>query len=287
MSPEHYRLQSIFHISAFGNWQEGLGFFSSFMVLIGILIYSLADQVLAQKFENSDTRGCTKKCKKCTLIMYKIGSILLLAGLIITGCFQQTFNKPGHNIGLSLLCAGFVMMVIDDLCYCLGNSCKCQFYCCCLRTLTSVGVAQLILSILIFFMVVAFAVFHIMSKNEWNKGKVAALKRHNLTSLSECPGKTMNDWLNGEIYPNFYPCKSKSLWEPDDPGWEFYEISAYLEITLFSLMILYTFTYCWLLNPEKVELPKCLQNSQIKNGPYDSIESGGPDHVAAQSETIM
>ena len=301
MSPEHYRLQTIFHISAFGNWQEGLGFFSSFLVLIGILMYSLADQVLIQKIENSNCQGPGKKYK-FTLVLYKIGSFLVLAGLVITGCFQQSYNKPGHNIGLVLVAIGFVLMFINDLWFCKQNKLR-------------VGCAQFCLFIVVLVCAVAFAGCHFKSKHEWNKGKDEAIEKkrksfnssafqtcpvgvfqnwlqrnetnynnyefgckigtseskiykiscqrqemHDWSNSFKCPGKTMNDWLSGESYPNFYPCKSKSLWAHEDPGWEFYEASAYLEIALFLTMIFYTFTYWGLLEPDKVEPPRCFEN---------------------------
>ena len=265
-------------------------------------MYSLADQVLIQKFKNSNLQGSGKNYK-FSFVLYKLGSFLVLAGLIITGCFQQSYNKPGHNIGLVLVAVGFVLMFINDLWFCKQN------------TLRIAGVAQFCLFIVVIICALAFAGCHFMSKHEWNKGKDKVLEekreifnpstfrncpqgvfqnwlQRNITShtnyqfvceieitegerkiykissqevrdsssLSECPGKTMNDWLSGEIYPNFYPCKSKSLWTPEDPGWEFYEKSAYLEIVMFLAMIFYTFTYLGLLEPDKVEPPRCFEN---------------------------
>ena len=282
-SPAHYRREKIFHLSALGNWQEGLSFFSVGLVLIGSLMHTLAEEILLQRMEQineaeneaeneadneadneaENAHQCRIKICPCQCpCIYWFGSIILFLGLVITGCFQQSFNKPWHVIGLFLIASGFVAMFLYD-----------QSFSWCRKTSAGErkGICNCIakwFQIIIFSAILVSGILCVttnaMAQCAWNAGKDAELDElveNGTLTEKKCPGKSVNDWLNGTDYPDYYPCKSKSLWEKEDPGFNLYIISAISEVFMFTVVVLYSCSYCCLLKKKKewpVWAPKCL-----------------------------
>ena len=186
----------------------------------------------------------------------------MFLGLVITGCFQQSFNKPWHLIGLVFIASGFGAMFLYD-----------QSFSWCRKTSAGErkGICNCIakwFQIIIFNAILVSGIVCVttnaMAQCAWNAGKDAELDElveNGTLTEKKCPGKSVNDWLNGTDYPDYYPCKSKSLWEKEDPGFNLYIISAISEVVMFTVVVLYSFTYCCLLKEQKawpVWAPKCL-----------------------------
>ena len=273
-APDHYQTQKIFHLSSLGNWQEGLSFFSVGLVLIACLMDSLVSEVLRQRIQktnycperNEDTPAhaaneisgsgcgcnCTLACKMPYI--YWMGSKFLFLGLILAGCFQQSFNKPWHLIGVILIGIGFVVMSIFDL-----NCAWCKR----INSGNKIKVYQIIMMVAIFVSGLIFIVTNYWGQSEWDDGKDSALdklSKNKTIKDKACPGRSINHWLDGGNYPNYYPCKSKSLWAEGDPGYDLYLISGYTEIIMFTTIVLYSFSYWGILDKQKVAWPDCAPN---------------------------
>ena len=201
-SPKQIKKERVFYLSDLGDWQEGSSFFTLGSVFIAYLLNILASEVLRQKSKQTgnyihediqhegradeggdvEDRGEGRKvegtrgghvedsdgswsccCCKCGAWAYWIGFKAICLGLIITGCFQESYNPPWHMLGAFLILMGFVLMFVDDL----GWWCKVAsrgrfdgtFY---------AGMIQILLFVLILVSGTFWFVTKMMADKEWS-----------------------------------------------------------------------------------------------------------------------
>ena len=236
-APSQYREVKVFQISNLGNWGSGISFFSSSMVVIAWLMYNLTSELIGQRILNE----YKKKILTCYgPSVYKLGSLILFFGLIVTGCFQQGYNKPAHNIGVLAMAVGFGMILYYDMVYLWYSKDRTVLH-------KISAAAQVVLAILIVSFGVGFVVLLGLAKLAWNKGENAALAALNIT---ECPDWGVDEALRGNVYPHYYPCKSSTLWASNDPGWNEFKYSSLLEVLMFIGVAFYPLTYLMQLEKE-------------------------------------
>ena len=236
-APSQYREIKVFQISNLGNWGSGISFFSSSMVVIAWFMYNLTSELIGQRIL-IEYRQKILTCYGPSV--YKLGSIILFFGLIITGCFQQSYLRPAHNIGVLTMAVGFGMILYYDMVYLWYSKDRTLIH-------KISALAQVILVIFIVVFGVGFVILLGLAKLAWVGGKEEALASWNLT---ECPDWGVDEALNGSVYPFFYPCKSQTLWLHDDPGWTEFKYSSLLEVLMFLVMSVYPLTYILQLEKE-------------------------------------
>ncbi|KAL5259654.1 hypothetical protein ACHWQZ_G009935 [Mnemiopsis leidyi] len=245
-APTQYREVKVFQISNLGNWGSGISFFSSSMVVIAWFMYQLTSELIRQRVLKDYHQ---KKLTRYGPMLYKLGSLVLFFGLIITGCYQQSHNKPAHNIGVLAMAVGFGLILYYDMLHLwFSNKEKSTFY------HKIAAVVQVVLVILVVIFGVGFVVLLGLAKYAWNQGEEEALAKRNLT---ECPEWGVDEALSGSVYPFFYPCKSQTLWLHDDPGWDLFKYSSLLEVLMFLAVTAYPLTYLWQMERE-LKLPAWL-----------------------------
>ena len=242
-APSQYREVKVFQISNLGNWGSGISFFSSSMVVIAWLMYKLTSELIGQRILEDYHQ---KKLTCYGPSLYKLGSLILFFGLIITGCYQQSHSKPAHNIGVLAMAIGFGFILYYDMVHLWfsadGDKRKREHW-----SHKIAAAVQIILVILIVVFGVGFVVLLGLAKLAWNRGESAALARLNIT---ECPDWGVDEALNGSKYPFYYPCKSQTLWLHDDPGWELFKYSSLLEVLMFLAVTAYPLTYLFQMKRE-------------------------------------
>ena len=152
-----------------------------------------------------------------------------------------------HNIGVLAMAVGFGLILYYDM--------MSIYYSTDQTTPHKVSaILQIILAIVIVVSGVAFVVLLALAKLEWSRGRADALAKLNLT---ECPEWDVDAALSGGVYPYYYPCKSTTLWLPEDPGWDEFKFSSLMEMIMFLCIAVYPLTY--LLQLKKVKtLPSWL-----------------------------
>ena len=231
-APAQYQSKGIFHLSNLGNWQEGVGWFSFFLGSIAFNSLQFLQGVHDNRKE--DFRHCRWLC-----ILYSIGIRLFALGLFTTGCFQQSYNKPLHQIGFVLAGFAFIFLVAPfDLrvSYIYFKDAKSHK-----KLKLCLLVIRSLFFILLIVIGVTFFVCFELSKKEWTSGKKEWLADHNMT---ECPSTVLTHIIENNLtYPYYYPCKSKTFWEDGDPGWDMFRWSAFSELAMFTVLVLYSLTY--------------------------------------------
>ena len=233
LAPSQHRSRQYFHISNLGNWQSGVSFFSVFMVLKAILIYFLIRHVFkarVEKLKGLRSNG-QSRCYCVSIWCHKFSIWCLPLGLTLTGCFQQSFNKPFHNIGLILMGAGVFLLFLADFLFYYQNK----------ATKLMIFVKKVFIGTITIISFVVFFTWNERAKMRWEEQAPEGLRKLNKT---ECPPKyDVDAMFRGDPYPYYYPCKSKTLWSSDDPGWSDFCVSAVAEIFMFFCVAFYSFTF--------------------------------------------
>ena len=269
-APQQYQDKHLFHISNLGNWQEGLGFFSFFMSLIAFSMLVFFSEIYRYRAAEERHRYRGQSHYPCVfdwhLEMQLAGAVIAVVGLLMTGSFQQSYNKPFHSVGFAAIVVGFIFVAIWDIFHYFHLKSTQEIL---LLWPRLAFVYRLVVFLIILVAGISFAVLNQTAKKEWSVGEAAALEVLNLT---DCPPKWTPDYyLSGKDvrYPNYYPCKSRTLWDEGDPGWAEFQASSVCEILLFCLMC------CYLLSYSFFELP-C--RPWQKRGP-DTGHEGNADHM--------
>jgi len=286
-SPDIYRQQSIFYISSLGNWQEGVAFFSFFMTSIAILMLLLFWEVNRQRTSSLvvvrvDGRKERLECRchgryfNWLPEFHSLSAAIFMVGLIITGCFPQSF-RPWHYVGVMTMMLGFVCVVVCDFCHyfrVIGHStlariAKVSVTCARQKAAKPFWVklafaSRIVLSIVIGSAAITFFGALLLAEKAWDDAKhdvLEGLVADGILNTTQCP-----EWDTDLVYtdltigypdwPNYYPCKSDTLWAPEDPGWTEFKISALSEMVLFSAIAVYSFTYTLFELPPRPHLPK-------------------------------
>lgn len=225
-APSIYRDRQYFHISNLGNWQSGLSFFTVFMVGKALLIYFLCCHVFKARARKLTRRGSDgqSRCFCASMWFFKFSTWCLPLGLIVTGCFQQSWSKPLHNVGVMLIGLGVALLFLADFFWYFHIFAD-------RRVLFG---SKFVIAAIVIISFLTFVSFNELAKIKW-KAEAGEV---------ECPSKYNSDSMfNGDKYPNYYPCKSKTLWTSEDPGWSFFCVSAVAEIFMFFFVAFYPATF--------------------------------------------